>query len=666
MCQKNLFSILCFVLAARFGVVYAQPQCGESLYSTPNDAYDFNRRLVLSTIASDVSSQGGYYNVSVGEGAGRIYALGLCIPGTDPKVCSNCIQPASVALSDTCLNQTNSFEWGTDKMLCLVRYSNISFFDTVDLEPVLTLCNSENITGNVTEFNRIWMYFMEDMIVAASTSSEDSRYAAKVSNPIGLQRIYALMQCIPGISSTMCDSCLRQSVLECQRGCSGKQGSNIRRPACFFEWEFYFFYNAFFITKSAPPPNPQAPALPPNVTKKRITSPSVGKTISRGTLIAIAVVAAIIVALLALGCVYFRRRKSVKTTKLKFDDDIISQQSLQFDFKTLEAATETFSGKNKIGQGGFGEVYKGTLPNGTEIAVKRLSRTSGQGLKEFKNEVVVVAKLQHRNLVRLLGFCLEGEEQMLVYEFVPNKSLDYFLFDPVKQVQLDWTRRYDIVGGVARGILYLHHDSRITIIHRDLKASNILLDADMKPKIADFGMARIFGMDETRADTSKIAGTFGYMAPEYAMHGKLSLKADVYSFGVLVLEIISGKRNSSFYQTDGSAGNLVTHVWKLWRKDLALQLLDPTLGENYQSDEVTRCIHIALLCVQENPEDRPLMSTIILLLTSSTITLQVPRSPGFFFQSSRDGDSRAEGSNSYVKPVSCSINDASITVLEPR
>ncbi|KFK31914.1 hypothetical protein AALP_AA6G175100 [Arabis alpina] len=472
------------------------------------------------------------------------------------------------------------------------------------------------------------MDFMEDMIVAASNSSERRHYAAKVSDSIGLERIYAIMQCIPGISSKLCEFCLRLSVLEYEKGCTGKRGSNIRRPACFFQWEFYFYYDAFTDAESPPPPNPRGrQAMPPSGDLPKETKKN--KT-SRGVLIVIFVVAGIIMALLALGFFFWRRRKSDRTTKLKIDDDITSPQSVQFNFKTLDAATDKFSGKNKIGQGGFGEVYKGIFPNGTEIAVKRLSRHSGQGLREFKNEVVVVAKLQHRNLVRILGFCLEGEEQILVYEFVPNKSLDCFLFDSVKQLQLDWTTRYNIIGGIARGIVYLHHDSRFTIIHRDLKASNILLDDDMTPKIADFGMARIFGMEQTRADTSKIAGTYGYMAPEYAMHGQFSVKSDVYSFGVLVLEIISGKMNSSLCQTDGFSGNLVTHAWRVWRKGSPLELLDPTFGEDYQSDEVTRCIHIALLCVQEDPVDRPTLSTVILMLTSSSISLPVPRETRIF------------------------------------
>ncbi|KAF5474703.1 hypothetical protein F2P56_006578 [Juglans regia] len=201
--------------------------------------------------------------------------------------------------------------------------------------------------------------------------------------------------------------------------------------------------------------------------------------------------------------------------------EIATADCLQFDFGTIEAATNKFSNDKKLGSGGFGEVYKATLPTGQEIAVKRLWRSSGQGVDRFKNEVVLAAKLQHKNLTALLGFCLEGEEKILIYEFLPNKGLDYFLYDPERQGQLDWSRRYKIIVGIARGILYLHEDSRLRIIHRDLKASNILLDGDMNPKISDFGMAKIFGVDQTQGKTRRIAGTFGYMSPEYAMQCKL-------------------------------------------------------------------------------------------------------------------------------------------------
>ncbi|CAA2982552.1 G-type lectin S-receptor-like serine threonine-kinase B120 [Olea europaea subsp. europaea] len=229
-----------------------------------------------------------------------------------------------------------------------------------------------------------------------------------------------------------------------------------------------------------------------------------------------------------------------------------------FNFSCVAVATNNFSDENKLGEGGFGHVYKGMLPGNQEIAVKRLSRKSSQGLEEFKNEITLMAKLQHRNLVRLLGCCIQGEEKMILYEYMPNKSLDSFLFDAAKKAQLDWRKRFAIIEGIARGILYLHRDSRLRIIHRDLKASNILLDEEMNPKISDFGMARIFGGNQNEANTNRVVGTYGYMAPEYAMEGLFSVKSDVYSFGVLLLEIVSGRRNTSFRKTDHS--NIIGYV----------------------------------------------------------------------------------------------------------
>lgn len=215
-----------------------------------------------------------------------------------------------------------------------------------------------------------------------------------------------------------------------------------------------------------------------------------------------------------------------------------------FTFEEMKAATNNFSADNELGRGGYGPVYKGKLRNGQEIAVKRLSETSTQGLEEFENEVILTAKLQHINLVKVVGFCIERKEKMLIYEYMPNKSLDYYIYNQVRRLLLNWEKRVQVIEGIIQGLLYLQEYSRLTIIHRDLKASNILLDIDMKPKISDFGMARIFKKDEVEANTLRVVGTMGYIPPEYVEQGIYSTKSDVFSFGVLFLRIISGKKNT--------------------------------------------------------------------------------------------------------------------------
>ncbi|XP_026398638.1 G-type lectin S-receptor-like serine/threonine-protein kinase At1g11330 [Papaver somniferum] len=306
-----------------------------------------------------------------------------------------------------------------------------------------------------------------------------------------------------------------------------------------------------------------------------------------------------------------------------------TRQLKVFKFQELATATSNFCGAHMLSQGGFGKVYKGTLSDGQEMAVKRLSKGPIQGLEEFKNEVIVISKVQHRNLVRLLGCCLEGEEKMLIYEYMPNKSLDAFLFDPTKQQRLDWNRRFQIIEGISRGMLYLHRDSRLRVIHRDLKVSNILLDEDLNPKISDFGMARIFGGNEQQASTRRVVGTLGYMPPEYILDGRFSEKSVVFSFGVLLLEVVSGRKTTSFHHLKQSL-SLWGYAWQLWNESEMKMFIDPTiLNESTPLEEIFRCIQVGLLCVQECARDRPTMSTTLSMLTSKISTLPTPEHPAF-------------------------------------
>ncbi|XP_052181119.1 G-type lectin S-receptor-like serine/threonine-protein kinase SD1-1 isoform X2 [Diospyros lotus] len=353
-----------------------------------------------------------------------------------------------------------------------------------------------------------------------------------------------------------------------------------------------------------------------------------------------------------------QEKRTRKDSKEEPDDEDL--ELTVFDLSIIFAATDIFSSGNKIGEGGFGPVYKGELASGQEIAVKRLSESSCQGLQEFKNEVIMISKLQHRNLVRLLGCCTEGEERMLVYEFLPNKSLDNFIFDETRSKLLPWEKRFNIIAGIARGLLYLHEDSRLRIIHRDLKASNILLDNEMDPKISDFGIARIFGGKQTEGMTKRVMGTYGYMSPEYAMSGYFSVKSDVFSFGVLVLEIINGKKNWGFHHP-GHDLNLIGHAWKLWNEDRPLGLLDEVLRESFSANEVIRCIQVGLLCVQQRTEDRPSMSSVVFMLSNESAELPVPKEPGFCVESIYLKIESPSG-----EQICDTVNDVTVTELVGR
>ncbi|KAG2240419.1 hypothetical protein Bca4012_023313 [Brassica carinata] len=633
---------------------YVYHVCPNRTTYSRNSTYFTNLVTLLTSLSSrNASLSNGFQNATAGEAPDRLTGLFLCRGDVSQEVCSRCV---AFAVGETFTRCPNEREVTLYYDECMLRYSNGNILSTLNTDGEVVMSNPQNITSNQVGFRDLVLSTMNQAATVASNSSRRFEGITANSTAFQFRTLYGLVQCTPDLTRQECLRCLNRTIDQLR---TDKIGGRVFVPSCNSRYELYPFYNESNIGTSQPqldsaPPRP--PVLP---------QPGEG---GNSTVIVIAVVvpiSVIFLLLVALFCFRAKRKTTAyETEPLADGDDITTAGSLQFDFKAIEAATDKFSESNKLGQGGFGQVYKGTFPSGVQVAVKRLSKTSGQGGREFENEVVVVAKLQHRNLVKLLGFCLEGEEKILLYEFVSNKSLDYFLFDATMQSQLDWQKRYKIVGGIARGILYLHQDSRLTIIHRDLKAGNILLDADMNPKVADFGMARIFGIDQTEANTRRVVGTYGYMSPEYAMYGQFSMKSDVYSFGVLVLEIISGKKNRSLYQMDGSAGNLVTYTWRLWSNGSPLELVDPSFQDNYQTNEITRCIHLALLCVQEDAEDRPTMSAIVQMLTTSSIALAVPRPPGFFFRSRDEQVGRADPALDLS--ALCSVDDASITSVAPR
>ncbi|XP_050288809.1 cysteine-rich receptor-like protein kinase 44 [Quercus robur] len=647
---------------------YVLHDCSTSGNVSSNSTFRANLNTLISNFSSNTQINYGFYSFSAGEGTNKVYATGFCRADLTTTDCSTCVNNSARELLKLCPNEKEGIMW---YMNCTVRYSNNSILGVIEFTPTQALV--AGLVSNLTESNEVLKTLFYDLRVGASAGGDFGKVAVGNANYKSQNSmIYGLMQCSPDLSEIDCSNCLVRAQSYFQDCCSKYAGVRILAPSCNLRIETEQFYGSTLVESLpslSPPPAPAKSISPPPLVQNTNTYSSylifTGKgSNSSKTIITIVVVIIFVVIITCICiciCISLRVRKQRKKakSKLKFVDEISSTESLHFHFPTIRVATDNFSDANKIGQGGFGVVYKGRLSNGQEIAVKRLSPGSGQGDLEFKNEILLVAKLQHRNLVKLRGFCLEGCERLLIYEFVPNGSLDQVIFDPTKRAYLDWQTRYKIIEGIARGLLYLHEDSRLRIIHRDLKTSNILLDDEMNPKIADFGLARLVILDQTHINTNRIVGTYGYMAPEYAYHGHFSVKSDVFSFGVLVLEMICGQKNS-YFRNEENGEDLLTYAWTNWRNMTASNIIDPILGVG-STIEIIRCIHIGLLCVQENAADRLTMASVVLMLNSNSITLSVPSRPAFFIHSNVEPDSQSDQSI-----LLASTNDASITALHPR
>ncbi|KAE8733198.1 UDP-3-O-acylglucosamine N-acyltransferase-like [Hibiscus syriacus] len=621
-------------------LIFCKEVCADPLFTfcsdntinyTTNGTFHNNLKSVLESLPSNTSST-GFYSTSIGDGASHVYARALCRGDATATTCRSCVLNASRDVLDGC-RTGEAIEWYDN---CQVQYSfqNSSLMVYTGKYPDSNH-NEKNIS-NPGRFNDVLAFLMNNI---SRTAAYDSRLMfetgeVKINKK---ERIYGLVQCTRDISGDFCLNCLNSALKDLNGCCRPRTGGSVLSRNCNVRFQMYKFYNA----SDSPLMYPEFPA---------------GDRWSMGMIMAVIGAAALVLALL-IGSrfIYSRlmKRKQIdlersqttllyelaspKEVIITEEGQLVASQEFPFlDLPTIKAATNGFSDSNKLGQGGFGTVYKGVLPNGKEVAIKRLSRKSWQGLEELKNEVILIAKLQHRNLVKLLGCGIEGDEKLLIYELMPNKSLDFFIFgrslvfvsDSEKRSKIDWKIWCDIITGISKGLVYLHEDSRLKIIHRDLKPSNVLLDQYMVAKISDFGMARIFCENQNAANTKRVVGTYGYMAPEYAMEGLFSVKSDVFSFGVIMLEILSGQKNSGFYQTK-HAQTLLAYAWGLWKDGKELELIDRCLLESCSIPEIKRCIHIGLLCVQEDPTDRPTMSDVVVVLGSHTITLPEPKKPAF-------------------------------------
>ncbi|XP_062185563.1 cold-responsive protein kinase 1-like isoform X1 [Phragmites australis] len=285
-----------------------------------------------------------------------------------------------------------------------------------------------------------------------------------------------------------------------------------------------------------------------------------------------------------------------------------------FSYNELRKATQGFSGANKIGEGGFGSVFRGVLKDGTTVAVKVLSATSRQGVREFLTELTAISDIKHENLVTLIGCCAEGSHRILVYNYLENNSLAQTLLGSrYSNIRFNWRARVKIAVGIACGLAFLHEEIHPPIIHRDIKASNILLDKDLTPKISDFGLARLLPPNATHVST-RVAGTLGYLAPEYAIRGQVTKKSDIYSFGVLLLEIVSGRCNTNT-RLPSEDQFLLERTWALYEQGRLNEIIDIDIGDDLDVEEACRFMKIGLLCTQDAMARRPNMTNVVRMLT---------------------------------------------------
>ncbi|XP_023002757.1 cysteine-rich receptor-like protein kinase 2 [Cucurbita maxima] len=635
-CKYVLFSVLAILLLHLTSAV-GKPRdqtvkviCGKELEHNTT-AYVPNFFGSMEKVRQQITTS-GFGTAGTGMGPDASYGLAQCHEDLSSHECVLCHSQARTVIPQCFpFNGGRAFIDG-----CFLRFENYSFFDEYKGPEDTAVCG--NLTQNDPNYRQAARDAVMQVVNGAPSNKGFAKAQVAVAGMAKESAVYALGQCWRSLSHSSCSSCLKIASASMLQQCLPRLEGRALYTGCFMRYSNTDFLN------------------------KDIKDSSKGGTITAGVIISIlsSVVVMIIVAVIG---TFIWRRRYIQNKRKGGSADVkklaktLQDSNLNFKYSTLEKATNNFSLDNKIGQGGFGSVYRGTLPDGREIAVKRFFFDNRHRAADFFNEVNMISSVEHKNLVRLLGCSCSGPESLLVYEFLPNKSLDRFIFGANNSKALDWDKRYNIIIGTVEGLIYLHENPENKIIHRDIKASNILLDLKLQAKIADFGLARSFQENKSHISTA-IAGTLGYMAPEYLAYGQLTEKVDVYSFGVLLLEIVTGFQYSGI-QVSGNIESLVTAMWRHFQAGTVERLFDSNLNlrNHYNKkvkDEVLRVVHIGLLCIQEVPSLRPTMSKVLRMLTMEEEEhLPPPTKPPFMDEMTMELDGSCKDSQY------CSITEGS-------
>ncbi|XVE92377.1 hypothetical protein REPUB_Repub01dG0092200 [Reevesia pubescens] len=605
---------------------------------TGRQTFIANFLAVMDTVTPLIDQQ-RYAAVVNGSGDTKVYGFGECMKDLDQNDCNVCFAHCKTQIL-RCLPFQLATRGG--RLFfdgCYLRYDDYNFFNETLTDEDRTVCATNDVASiNQTVFRANVMQLVRNLSVEAPKS--DGFFVGSVSR--GNVLVYGLAQCWELVNGTACEGCLANVVSRIS-SCLPKEEGRVLNAGCYLRYSTEKFYY-----------NSTAPAVAGNGGRRKLA------IILATTCSAVALTLIITAATFLVNKKLVKKRRESK--QLGALASIVNKSKLNFSYESLEKATNYFNDSNKLGQGGSGCVYKGTLPNGKVVAIKRLFFNTTQWVDHFFNEVNLISDIYHKNLVKLLGCSITGPESLLVYEYVPNRSLYDYLFVNKDVEPLRWEPRYKIILGTAEGLAYLHEESELRIIHRDIKLSNILLDEDLTPKIADFGLARLFPEDKTHISTV-IAGTLGYMAPEYVVRGKLTEKADVYSFGVLVIEVTCGKKCFSL-----DSYSILHMVWNHYEADKLWEAVAPVIEDNFK-EKASRLLQIGLLCVQASAEMRPSMSTVVEMLANGTLEIPRPTQPPFLNPSSSEIRQNIPSATSNSQPDSntqFSGNSTTQSAIEPR
>ncbi|KAF5798401.1 putative protein kinase RLK-Pelle-DLSV family [Helianthus annuus] len=604
----------------------------QNFFSNLNETFRDVRRIL--------SNNNTYFATSnLTRNSEPVYVMAQCRNYMSTSDCLGCFDYAASSIR-ACANFN-----GARSVLdgCFLRYESNSFFDQTTLPGNQGLCGNRT-SSRQSAFETAVSGLLSNLSIA--TPKINGFYAAATAPVNGTSNTttaYAIAQCAESVTPDGCRSCMQVAFNNIRSCATDVTDGRAVDSGCFMRYSATAFFR-----------NNQTTDIAPFLLVEKSSS-------HKGAIIG-GVVGGVGGLFFVLAALLLWYRRSTRTSP---GGSLYGATELQgpkdYSYSDLKKATKDFREENKLGEGGFGDVYKGTVKDGNIIAVKKLAIGSTTAKDNFESEVRVISNVHHRNLIRLLGCCSKGPELLLVLEYMANGSLEKYLYGE-KRGTLNWKQRFDIIFGTARGLAYLHEQYHVTIIHRDIKPSNILLDNEFQPKIADFGLARLLPEDQTHIST-RFAGTLGYTAPEYAIHGQLSEKVDTYSFGIVVLEIVSGRRCTDI--PDESAGEqyLLEHAWNLYETRMQMKLVDESLDPSkYKEEDIKKVIEIALMCTQSPVSVRPTMSEVVMLLSDRS-RVQNPPSR----QNVNLNDVRIDVNNSTsTTQQSMSNADATITELTGR